>query len=173
MDTLFMVSNLNIKIDLPHLEELFNFAWELHPWSITYPTVQSGISVSTPNSDDYMEACQKWMEPSQESQLNYLAPSYTSTYLEELINKIPFRTCRWRWMIMFQKSCYSMHYDNSERVHIPLISNSQSFVLFKDPTQLYHLNPGEIYRVNTTKVHTAMNCSAETWRVHLVGCIQQ
>jgi hypothetical protein len=166
-----MIEDLNIKVDLDELERLFNEAWEIKPWSITYPTVQSGLSVSAPESEDFMEACQKWLEPARESQLNYLAACYQSTYLEKLIDSLPLKTCRWRWMVMFGKSCYSMHYDNSERIHVPLISNDQSFLLFKDPVRLYQMTPGHTYRVNTTKVHTAMNCK-DTWRVHLVGCIQ-
>lgn len=166
-----MIEDLNIEVDVSELERLFNTAWEVQPWSMTYPTVQSGLSVSTPQSEDLMEACQKWMEPAQEAQFSFLSNHYKSTYIEKLIGKLPIKTCRWRWMIMFGKSCYSMHYDNTERIHIPLISNSQSYLLFNDPTQLFQMSPGHTYKVDTTKVHTAMNCN-NTWRVHLVGCVQ-
>jgi hypothetical protein len=166
-----MVTKIDMKVDLASLENLFERSWTDHPWTMTFPTVQCGISVSRSDSDDYMESCQKWIEPIQEAQLQYLVECYKSTYLEQLINSLPIETCRWRWMIIFGKSCYSMHYDWTERIHIPIYTNNQSFLLFPETPEIYQLSKGSVYQVNTTKVHTAVNCN-DSWRVHLVGCVK-
>jgi hypothetical protein len=167
-----MVEKLNINVDKEKLLEVFNFAFENLPWTNTSPTVQSGVSVESPNSADYLQACLMKMEAESEKQFQYLAAAYQKTYLQELISIIPFEVYRWRWMILNPKSCYSIHRDWTERIHVPVISNDQSYLIFKEETKMYQLEVGSAYKVNTMFLHTAIN-GHDSWRVHLVGCIKK
>lgn len=56
------------------------------------------------------------------------------------------------------------------RVHVPLLSNSQSRFLVADTA--YNLQPGNAYCVNTERVHSVENAGASP-RVHLFWDVQQ
>ena len=78
-----------------------------------------------------------------------------------------FRT---RIMISKAKSCLTRHADLSKRIHIPLFTNEDCFMVIDDRT--YYLEPGKIYLTNTTKKHTAVNASQKI-RGHIVGCVYE
>ena len=74
---------------------------------------------------------------------------------------------------------YSLHKDGDSstnlniRLHIPLKTNDQCFLAFFDNKEcenakFYNLKPNNVYELNTTGYHTAINFSAEP-RWHLVG----
>lgn len=75
---------------------------------------------------------------------------------------------RTRLMKSNAKSCLTIHQDLTKRVHIPLITNPDCFMMIDD--KVHYLEPGKIYLTDTTKRHTAVNAS-ETYRVHIVGCL--
>jgi len=88
---------------------------------------------------------------------------------------------RWRLMTLEPKTTYSIHSDGlpgnkNLRLHLPLQTNSQSFLCFYDRpvhsgSQLvhhYNLLVNNVYEVNTTGLHTAVNYGNNT-RYHLVG----
>ena len=100
---------------------------------------------------------------------NKLNPIFSGTIFESVINE--YNLTRSRFMLLAPWSCYSMHRDKTKRLHIPLITNDQSFIIFKDgPAE--HLPTGWIYSVDTTKHHTAMNGSND-WRLHFIGCLPE
>lgn len=85
---------------------------------------------------------------------------------------------RWRLMQLGPRQIYSIHSDSNgngkrnKRLHIPLVSNPNCYMMFIDdditkPT-MYHLDVGKVYEVDTTNRHTALNCGIHN-RVHLVG----
>ena len=78
-----------------------------------------------------------------------------------------FRT---RIMVSSPKSCLTRHADLSKRIHIPLFTNEDCFMVIEDKT--YFLEPGKIYLTNTTKKHTAVNASLK-FRGHIVGCVYE
>ena len=73
-------------------------------------------------------------------------------------------------MWMGGKSCYSMHRDQTPRLHIPLVTNPQCYIVFQKG-QVEHLTTGSVYWVDTRLEHTAMNGS-DVDRLHLVGSIE-
>lgn len=92
---------------------------------------------------------------------------YKNTIIEEIIKKYNLYRTRWMWIHTF--SCYSIHRDNSNRVHIPLITNPGCLFLFP-PDKTFHLEIDKVYHVSTTVPHTFLNASTAS-RLHLVGSV--
>ena len=97
-----------------------------------------------------------------------LNPFFKDTIVEDIITK--FNLLKTRFMWVGPMTCYSMHYDESPRIHIPLITNSQCYFVFKDDG-VSHMPAGCAYWVDTRKRHTFMNCS-DQFRLHLVGVVE-
>ena len=70
-------------------------------------------------------------------------------------------------MILPKKSCLTYHADPTMRVHIPVYTNDQCFLLI-DRTAHHLKDDGSVYLCDTTKPHTAINASLHP-RTHLVG----
>ena len=102
-----------------------------------------------------------------ETEYTILNPFFKDTLFEDIINKYNLIRTRLMWVNPY--SCYSMHTDSTYRIHVPIITNPQCFFVFKKGI-VQHLSAGSIYRLDTTKSHTFMNCS-DTPRLHLIGCI--
>tara|TARA_B100000212_G_scaffold150494_1_gene113192 strand:+ start:2190 stop:2627 length:438 start_codon:yes stop_codon:yes gene_type:complete len=101
-----------------------------------------------------------------ESEFNVLVYpelEYTNSIITDL------NMCRTRVMRMTKKSCYSYHYDKTKRIHIPLVTNKNCFMVIEDEVFRYPAD-GNYYIVDTTKMHTFVNASFEE-RIHIVGCI--
>lgn len=62
------------------------------------------------------------------------------------------------------------HADTTPRVHIPLITNPQSWFIFKNGMTI-NLDVGKVYWLDTRREHTAINGS-DDWRLHLVGVVE-
>jgi hypothetical protein len=90
---------------------------------------------------------------------------FNNSIFETVISKYKITRTRLMWLKPF--SCYSMHRDDSVRLHIPLITNDKCFFVFKEDG-LHNMEIGKVYWVDTLKEHSAMNCSSE-WRLHLLG----
>tara|TARA_X000001316_G_C922229_1_gene37177 strand:+ start:2086 stop:2574 length:489 start_codon:yes stop_codon:yes gene_type:complete len=90
---------------------------------------------------------------------------YTKLVLEDL------GMYRTRAMNLRSKSCYSYHKDPTKRIHIPLVTNDNCFIIVDDILHRYPAD-GNHYVVDTTKQHTAVNASWEE-RIHLVGCFDE
>jgi len=76
---------------------------------------------------------------------------------------------RTRVMLLSPKTCYTYHQDLCKRIHIPLITNTNCFIIV-DKEVIHLPADGKHYVVDTTKPHTAVNASREK-RIHIVGCI--
>ena len=101
-----------------------------------------------------------------------LNPFFKDTIVEDIINQ--FNLLKTRFMWVGPMTCYSMHHDESPRIHIPLITNSQCYFVFKgkDTSIIQNLPAGSIYWTDTRETHTFMNCS-ERPRLHLVGAVRE
>ena len=73
-------------------------------------------------------------------------------------------------MISLPKTCLTLHFDASPRIHIPVITNPDCIMIIDNV--VYHLPAGKMYWTDTTKSHTAVNASREI-RSHIIGCIKQ
>jgi len=94
---------------------------------------------------------------------------FAGTVFEQLINQYQLKRTRLIWLSPM--SCYSMHRDTTPRIHIPLITNPECYFIFKRGI-IQHMPAGSVYRANTTRVHSFMNCSNYE-RLHLVGVINE
>jgi len=90
---------------------------------------------------------------------------YTNSVLEYL------GVYRARLMNMAPKSCYTYHKDPTKRVHIPLITNENCFMVIEDRCYWYPAD-GNFYLADTTKPHTFVNASRD-WRLHIIGCVNE
>lgn len=112
-----------------------------------------------------------------------LNPYFYDTYLEELVEKYP-DYYRWRMLCMPIKKTYSIHRDSLEggmynqRIHIPVITNPDSFLVFYEhpmvdsgtqQIEYHHLKAGNVYLVDTTNYHTAVNYNFDSERIHIVA----
>jgi len=95
----------------------------------------------------------------------FINPHFKDTIFEEIIVKYNMTRTRLIWVKPF--SCYSFHLDREPRLHIPLITNTQCFFVFRE-IPIYHMQAGKLYWANTTKAHTFINCSNEP-RLHLIS----
>ena len=101
---------------------------------------------------------------------NNLNPFFKDTEFETIINE--YNLTRSRFMWVGPMSCYSIHQDQTPRLHIPLITNTECFLLFKLGPKLIHLDTGKIYKAETRIPHTIINCS-EFPRLHFVGILEK
>lgn len=97
-----------------------------------------------------------------------LNPFFKDTLFEELIVKYKLFKTRLMWLNPY--ACYSMHQDESPRIHIPLVTNSQCYFIFREMSPVY-LKINNVYWTDTRQLHSFMNCS-DVPRLHLVGAVQ-
>jgi len=111
-----------------------------------------------------------------------------NTYFEEsivsdLITKFPYYV-RWRILCIKPRQTYSIHNDGwrqgykNKRLHIPVITNPDAFLVFYESKLVgngtqriehHNLKVGEIYEVDTTGPHTAVNYHPTEERIHIVA----
>lgn len=126
------------------------------------------------NKQLYLQGYSKDMNPEEGTDNGYDIDSSEHTYTVPLFD-IPYinsimeehKLTRTRLMRMKPKSCYLWHNDLTQRLHIPIVTNEHCFLLL-DSDRIHIPATGEAYVMNTTKKHTALNCSKEN-RIHIVG----
>ena len=92
--------------------------------------------------------------------------SYNSAWLRSFLDELSPRIIgRIRVMRMRPRSCYSWHKDLTPRIHVPLITHRDNFMVINNEST--HLYRGVYWWTDTTKFHTAMNCSDKD-RFHIV-----
>ena len=101
---------------------------------------------------------------------NNINPFFKNSEFENIINE--YNLTRSRFMWLYPYACYTLHRDQTPRLHIPLITNTECFLLFKPGGKLIHLDIGKIYKAETRITHTAINCS-EFPRLHFVGVLTE
>ena len=77
---------------------------------------------------------------------------------------------RTRIMRMNPKYCYSVHHDRSKRIHIPIVTDNQAWMVWPYNNFCTQLEEGKMYLTDTTKPHSFFNGSTEE-RIHLVMCV--
>ena len=100
---------------------------------------------------------------------NNLNLAFKDTEFEKIINEYNIVRTRLMWVNPY--ACYSMHQDQTPRLHIPLITNSNCYFVVKHARPV-NLAIGNIYRVETRVPHTFINCS-EFPRLHFVGVLEK
>lgn len=109
------------------------------------------------------------LEDQHEEHYKYLNPALAGTMLANLIEEYDcFRT---RIMIMKPRACYSIHADRTPRIHIPVVTNKQAWMIWPHANQCYQMSQGKVYYTDTTKNHTFIN-GGEADRIHVVACVK-
>ena len=100
----------------------------------------------------------------------FIQPGLKGSVIESIIKQYGgFRT---RIMNMKPRSCYSVHSDFSYRIHIPIITNEQCWMVWPYGNNCFNLKEGNVYRTNTKASHSAFNGSIAD-RIHLVMCVSK
>lgn len=97
-----------------------------------------------------------------------LNPALQGTLIEYYIKK--FKAFRTRILVMPHNHCYSIHPDLTPRIHIPIVTNNQCWMIWPYSNQCHQLKAGEVYWTDTRKFHTFVNGS-DVKRIHLVLCV--
>jgi hypothetical protein len=103
-----------------------------------------------------------------EFQYNHLNPALNGTEIARLITE--HGGVRTRIMTLKPRSCYSVHADPTQRIHIPIITNAGSWMVWPHNHYSTQLTVGYSYLTDTTKPHTFFNGGTED-RIHLVMCV--
>lgn len=103
-----------------------------------------------------------------EQAYNIINPLFEHTLLAEYIKK--YKGYRTRIMSMPGRHCYSVHPDPSPRIHIPIVTNIQAWMIWPYQNKCYQLSTGSVYWTDTRKYHTYLN-GDEVKRIHVVMCV--
>lgn len=133
---------------------------------------------SLPKYDNqlYLQGSSKDMDPFQptigqnylivdKNEISYNIPLFDIPYINNILKENDL--VRTRIMKMKPKTCYYWHADKTKRLHIPVYTHAHCFLLV-DEDRIHLPADGTAYVVNTTKNHTALNCS-KIDRIHIVG----
>ena len=99
----------------------------------------------------------------------HLNKSLAGTTLGNIIEKQG--TVRARIMVMPSRQCYSVHQDKSKRIHIPIVTSSQAWMIWPYKQVCARLIAGRMYLTDTREHHTFINGDLEN-RIHLVLCLK-
>lgn len=106
------------------------------------------------------------LEVPDEKMYKYIEPSLKGSCVEELILK--YGAVRTRIMKLPPRSCYSIHADPTPRIHIPLITNKQCWMIWPYLSICKNLEVGKAYWTNTKAPHTFINGDQYLERIHIV-----
>lgn len=154
------------KIDVAPILEEYNRLADRIKWAdYGQKGKQCGLQYKA-EDDQWISAVGK----SKGDELSYvlLNDLFKNTVFETLINEYNLKRTRLMWLEPY--SCYSMHQDETPRIHIPLITNPECYFVFKIGL-IRNLEIGNVYWVDTRKFHTAANTSNFA-RLHLVGIVE-
>jgi len=117
---------------------------------------------------DGLESLKHYEKNCLDKDFNVVHKNFKNTEYERIIND--FNLVRSRVMLLYGKRCYSIHQDDTWRLHIPIETNSSCLFYFTDHKEHFHLEQGKVYKVNTTERHTFINAGFSD-RIHFVGCL--
>lgn len=99
----------------------------------------------------------------------HVQPSLKGSLIEKYILK--YNGFRTRIMNLPPKVVYTVHADATKRVHIPIVSNKHSWMIWPHHDYCIQLKEGFSYETDTTLIHTAFNGSPMSHRMHIVMCV--
>ena len=162
-----MSNNYKILFDIDDQEEMIKFFTPLMKKMYKENLTQYGlIGRETNNGIDYGEGKTRKDGANLKQWHIWRDESLKSGWMLKLLNLLNDRDIgRIRIMRMKPRTCYSMHEDLTPRIHVPIITNSENFMIIDG--EIKHLSYGKIWWTDTLKTHTAMNTS-ERDRFHLL-----
>jgi hypothetical protein len=150
----------------PYLECFYQLDSKIHWTTYGHKSRQAGIQHLN-GEDEWTSAIGKRDRNKQEHAYTITNSLFKDTIFEEFMHEFKLSRSRLMWVEPY--ATYSMHVDASPRIHLPLITNTNCYFVFKDQQLVEHLPANGVYWVDTKQYHTFINCSGEP-RLHLVGC---
>lgn len=152
-----------VKVDIDRLTvEAIKLSWDSSSGKYTQQ-----VCVQTGGSNNWQEGTGSRPNES-ELQWDKLHPDLVGTWWEKFFADLPYKVYRTRVMVMAPRTCYSIHKDDSPRLHIALLTTQQSRFIFLTPPEIVHIpRDGYVWQVDTREQHTAINGSLQ-YRVHLI-----
>lgn len=149
------------KLKLEVLDSLEKYAGEEN--QIILQTLQEGL-------EDWHTGVGKveQLDVKMENDYFHIQPSLAGTELEKIMKR--YSAFRTRIMRMPPKFCYSVHEDATPRIHIPIVTNNQAWMVWPYESKTILLREGLTYWTDTTRHHTFFNGS-DDYRIHLVMCV--
>ena len=154
---------------------------EILDFRSSYPD-QTQFCITNVNGDDNLfEGAGAF--PENASEYKKLNELFKGSYVESLVYDYP-EFFRWRILCVGIKTTYSIHRDSIEggnknqRIHFPVVTNPDSYLVFYEKPlsqsgtqniEYHHLEAGNIYLVDTTGYHTAVNYNFDHERIHIVA----
>lgn len=141
---------------------------------VDHPNGQLAVQTNDPGQTDWKVGVGKSVAkpPEWEHQFCHIQPDLKGSVIEEYLDWLNVPVYRTRIMLTRPKTSYSIHKDYSPRLHLPLITNSQCYFVFKDPARFIHMPAdGQTYWVDTRYEHTFINGSVDN-RLHLVMIVK-
>ncbi len=108
------------------------------------------------------------LEEKEEQKYSRVQDELVGSYLEKIIKQ--HNSYRTRIMLMPPRQCYSIHADPTKRIHIPIITNNQCWMVWPKNSACHQLVTERAYITDTTQPHTFINGGLED-RIHIVMCI--
>ena len=100
-----------------------------------------------------------------ENLYRFLNQGLKNTPLGNLIEK--YNAFRTRILALDPRHCYTVHKDPTPRIHIPVITNSESWMIWPYNNFCQKLKPGLLYWTDTRQPHTFLN-GGDDIRIHIV-----
>lgn len=125
----------------------------------------------TENEEDFVTGTGRIdeLEHKDEELYKFIQKRLKGTLLEQIILKHnAFRT---RILRLPPRACYSVHADPTPRIHIPIVINKQSWMIWPYHNKCRTFMIGRAYWTDTTKPHTYINGHGKLDRIHLVMCV--
>ncbi|MFE0589863.1 hypothetical protein [Micromonospora echinospora] len=163
-----LVGRIDLDLDV---DELAKAADELltHRPLIFDQTQQLAIQMRPGSSDPWYESCYQEKDIAPETEYDQLVPELRGTYFEEVVARFPFPVFRTRLMALTARTCYSVHRDDTARLHVAIRTSEHAAFVFVERNEVFRVpTDGNAYLLNTTEVHTALN-GARDLRLHLVA----
>lgn len=129
----------------------------------------SQLSLQSPNGDFHTGNGKiEWNPGYEEKDFNALNTPDDWEISRFIVHENLYRT---RIMKLKPKTCYSWHQDRTKRVHLAINTHPHCFMVENE--KLIHIpDDGKPYLIDTMEFHTAMNCTLDFERVHIVGCVK-
>ncbi|BCL17335.1 hypothetical protein [Micromonospora sagamiensis] len=163
-----LVGRIDLDLDVDELAHAADELLRHHPL-IFDQTQQLAVQVRPGSSDPWYESCYQEKDIAPEHEYAELNPELKGTYFEEVVARFPFPVFRTRLMALTARTCYSVHRDDTARLHVAIRTSEHAAFVFVERNEVFRVpTDGNAYLLNTTEVHTALN-GARDLRLHLVA----
>lgn len=105
------------------------------------------------------------LEEKDERKYSVINRSIEHTEISQIIKK--YQGFRARIMRMYPRNCYSVHKDPTPRIHIPIETNDQCWMVWPYNNVCANMPAGNVYFTDTTKMHSFFNAGLEE-RIHVI-----